>query len=261
MQLSYLTWISESFLIKNIWIFKKRCMGIVGRKYLHVTFSSKTGFWILVSAIGRMVHLKCPCPCCQEFHDQPLSLPSQELVQAVHTRYQRDGVPAYAERRDIQTKSIPHARTVLNPHKLHRDTPTYKEPSKITVDNCFSTQRVTENKCKQNKEAEEPLPVKRPRESPWRNKETDFLNLIYTEFEKEVMKILKELRKTININTDCCEKEPETMRRSQEKLENSFAEMKAELKAMISRMNIVSPLHMNHWVVNFQRGERVFHQC
>ena len=60
------------------------------------------------------------------------------------------------------------------------------------------------------------------------------------------MKILKELRKTININADCCEKELETMRRSQEKLENSFAEMKAELKAMISRMNIVSPLHMNH---------------
>ena len=94
---------------------------------------------------------------------QPLSLPSQELVQAMHTHYQGDNVPAYAERRDIQTKSIPHAKTVLNPH---RDTPTYKEPSKITGDNCFSTHRVTEIQYKQNKEAEEPLPVKRPREFP-----------------------------------------------------------------------------------------------
>ena len=31
--------------------------------------------------------------------------------------------------------------------------------------------------------------------------------------------------------------ELETVRRSQEKLENSFAEMKAELKALNSRMN------------------------
>ena len=59
---------------------------------------------------------------------QPLSLPSQELVQAVHTHYQGDNVPAYAERRDIQTKSIPHAKTVLNPHRLHRDTPTKSPP-------------------------------------------------------------------------------------------------------------------------------------
>ena len=51
------------------------------------------------------------------------------------------------------------------------------------------------------------------------------------------MKILKELRKVINRNADYCKKELETIRRSQEKLETSFAEMKAELKAMNSRMN------------------------
>ena len=38
-------------------------------------------------------------------------------------------------------------------------------------------------------------------------------------------------------NADNCKKEPETIRRSQEKLEDSFAETKAELKAMNSRMN------------------------
>ena len=41
------------------------------------------------------------------------------------------------------------------------------------------------------------------------------------------MKILKELRKAININVDYCKKELETVRRNQEKLENLFAELKA----------------------------------
>ena len=51
------------------------------------------------------------------------------------------------------------------------------------------------------------------------------------------MKILKELRKAIDRNADYYKKEQETIRRNQEKLENSFAETKAELKAMNSRMN------------------------
>ena len=51
------------------------------------------------------------------------------------------------------------------------------------------------------------------------------------------MKILKELRKAINRKADYCKKKLETTRRSQEKLENSFAETKAELKSMNSRMN------------------------
>ena len=50
------------------------------------------------------------------------------------------------------------------------------------------------------------------------------------------MKIMKELRKVINRNAHYCEKELETIRRSQEKLEHSFAK-KAELKAMNRRMN------------------------
>ena len=69
------------------------------------------------------------------------------------------------------------------------------------------------------------------------NNETDLFSLIDTKFKKKVMKILKELRKAINRNADYCKKELETVRRSQEKLETSFAEMKAELKAMNSRMN------------------------
>ena len=51
------------------------------------------------------------------------------------------------------------------------------------------------------------------------------------------MKILKELRRTIDRNADYYKKELETIKRNQEKLENSFAEMKAELKAMNTRLN------------------------
>ena len=46
------------------------------------------------------------------------------------------------------------------------------------------------------------------------------------------MKILKELRADMNSNTDYFRKELENIRSSQEKLENSFAETQAELKAL-----------------------------
>ena len=48
---------------------------------------------------------------------------------------------------------------------------------------------------------------------------------------------MKELRTAINSNADYFKKELETIRRSQEKLENSFAEFKAELNALSSRKN------------------------
>ena len=51
------------------------------------------------------------------------------------------------------------------------------------------------------------------------------------------MKILKELRIDINSNMDYFKKEIETIQRNQEKLENSFVDLKAELKALNSRMN------------------------
>ena len=49
------------------------------------------------------------------------------------------------------------------------------------------------------------------------------------------MKILKELR-TDKSNADYLKKDLKTIR-SQENLENSFTEMKAELKALKSKMN------------------------
>ena len=58
-------------------------------------------------------------------------------------------------------------------------------------------------------------------------KDQDKRKLITWGIKKEVMKILKELRKAININVDYCKKELETVRRNQEKLENLFAELKA----------------------------------
>ena len=51
------------------------------------------------------------------------------------------------------------------------------------------------------------------------------------------MKILKELRQDMNRNADAPRKELENIRRSQERIENSFSEKQAELKALKSRMN------------------------
>ena len=51
------------------------------------------------------------------------------------------------------------------------------------------------------------------------------------------MKILKELKEDMNSNTDSLRKELENIRRNQEKLENSFAEIRIELKAQKSRMS------------------------
>ena len=56
------------------------------------------------------------------------------------------------------------------------------------------------------------------------------------------MKILKELRKAISCNSDYCKKELETIRGSQEKLENWLAEMKTELKAMNKAEEQISDL-------------------
>ena len=63
-------------------------------------------------------------------------------------------------------------------------------------------------------------------------------------FKKEIMKILKklrvnmkELRVDVNSNADYFRKELENIRKRQEKTENSFAEMKTELKALQSGMN------------------------
>ena len=48
---------------------------------------------------------------------------------------------------------------------------------------------------------------------------------------------MKELRVGINSNADSFRKELVNIRRNQEKLENSFAEMQTKLKAIMSRMN------------------------
>ena len=69
------------------------------------------------------------------------------------------------------------------------------------------------------------------------NNETDVCSLTDFEFKREIVKILKELRENINSNADSLRKELETIKRSQGKLENSFAEVKAKLKALNSRMN------------------------
>ena len=57
------------------------------------------------------------------------------------------------------------------------------------------------------------------------------------EFKREIVKILKELREDMNSNADTLRKELENKRRSQEKLEHSFAEIQTELWAVKTRMN------------------------
>ena len=64
------------------------------------------------------------------------------------------------------------------------------------------------------------------------NNETDLCSLSDFEFKREVSKILKELRQDMNSNADSLKKEIENIRRKQEKLEHSFAEMQTELRAV-----------------------------
>ena len=67
------------------------------------------------------------------------------------------------------------------------------------------------------------------------NNETDLYSLT-DKSKNEIVKIWKELRVHMNSNADYFGKELENMR-IQEKLENSFAKMQAELKALKSRVN------------------------
>ena len=69
------------------------------------------------------------------------------------------------------------------------------------------------------------------------NNETDLCRLTDIEMKREMVKILKELwlnmkelREDMISNADSLTKELENIRRIQEKLENSFAEMHAELR-------------------------------
>ena len=59
------------------------------------------------------------------------------------------------------------------------------------------------------------------------NNETDLCSLTDVEFKRKIVKILKELRDDMNGDADTLRKELENIKRSQEKLENSFAEMDA----------------------------------
>ena len=63
------------------------------------------------------------------------------------------------------------------------------------------------------------------------NNEIDLCSLTDLEFKREIGKILKELREDMTSNADALRKELENIRRSQEKLENSIAEIQTELRA------------------------------
>ena len=77
--------------------------------------------------------------------------------------------------------------------------------------------------------------MKRPRECPWKNNETDFFSLIDAEFKREIMKTLEKLRKAMDRNTGYCKKGTKNYKEEQKR--NSFAKMKADLKTINSRMN------------------------
>ena len=67
--------------------------------------------------------------------------------------------------------------------------------------------------------------------------ETDHTSLLNPEFKKEVIKILKELRKSINRNADRYCKELERIKVNSSKLDNSIAEIKTNLEAVNIRLN------------------------
>ena len=76
------------------------------------------------------------------------------------------------------------------------------------------------------------------------NNELDLYSISDNKFKKEIVKILKEsrvnmkeLRVDMNSNEVYFRKELENIRSSQEKMENSFSEVQAELKALKSRRN------------------------
>ena len=62
--------------------------------------------------------------------------------------------------------------------------------------------------------------------------ETELCRLTDLEFKREIVKILKELREDMNSNADSIRKELVNIRRSQDKLENSFAEIQTKLRAV-----------------------------
>ena len=64
------------------------------------------------------------------------------------------------------------------------------------------------------------------------NSETDLCSLTDIEVKRESVKTRKGLREDMNSNADSFRKELENIRRSQEKIENSFAEKQTELKAI-----------------------------
>ena len=69
------------------------------------------------------------------------------------------------------------------------------------------------------------------------NNETEPFSPTDLDFKRDIVKILKELREDINSNADTLRKELENIGRSQEKLENSFAEIRTELRAVKTRIN------------------------
>ena len=77
--------------------------------------------------------------------------------------------------------------------------------------------------------------LKEQEENPERlNKETEIISLPDIEFQKEVIKMLTELRKITNINTDHCNKTLLTINMTQSKIDNSISEIKSNLQAMNS---------------------------
>ena len=69
------------------------------------------------------------------------------------------------------------------------------------------------------------------------NNETDLTSLLDPEFKKEVIKMLKELRKIIDRNAEYCNKGVESIKRNQSKLDNSIAEITTDLEAMNRRLS------------------------
>ena len=79
---------------------------------------------------------------------------------------------------------------------------------------------------------------KEQEKSPERtDNETELTNLQDPKFKEVVIKILTELRNIIYRNEDHCNKEQETIKMNQSKINNSVAKIKTNLEAMNSWLN------------------------
>ena len=134
----------------------------------------------------------------------------------------------------LQRNTVSPINTPEKPHCLKKDWPTTPALRKYSTavtrqtlpDNGdYNSLRRKKTTSKMKKLRNHPQSNQQENSPKTVHNETDLCSQTDLEFKREIVKILKELREDINSNVDSLRKELENIRRSQDKLENSFAEI------------------------------------